>query len=77
MGMLLWVDLVSGRVNERSECVAHESMERRVYSSGCGGNGQRGGGRYELSANNQGIVLPNTVELDAGWQVSKRNLEID
>ena len=77
MEMLWSVDLVSGRVNERSECVAHESMERRIYSSGCGGNGQIGGGGYGKKANNQGIVLPNTVELDVGWQVSKRNLEID
>jgi len=77
MEMQLLVDLVSGRVNERSECVAHESLERRVYSSGCGGNEQREGGGYGKKANSQVTVLLNTVELDVGWQVSKRNLEID
>jgi hypothetical protein len=37
----------------------------------------RGEERYKKRANDQGTVSPNTVELDAGWQLPKRNLEID
>jgi len=32
---------------------------------------------YKKEANKQGTALLNTVELDVGWQVPRRNLEID
>ena len=54
-------------------------MERSVYQSEYGGKGprRRWGGEGKKKANNQGTALLNMVELDVGWQASKRNLEID
>jgi hypothetical protein len=57
--------------------LVYERMDREVYRSVYGAKGQiRGEERYK-KANYQGTVSPNTVELDVGWQVPKRNLEID